>query len=109
MYIWFPYKTPYLPEPQYNNHLPKVHKESLETTYALREGSMSKSGTQATARTYLCTICGERLRRWFQQSPAHARLTGRLLIRRGVENTPQSPMESRQMSRFILYSPHPAR
>jgi hypothetical protein len=25
MYIWFPYKTPYLSEPQYNTPLPKVH------------------------------------------------------------------------------------
>ena len=29
MYIWFPYKTPYLSEPQYNTPLPKVHKGSL--------------------------------------------------------------------------------
>ncbi len=26
MYIWFPYKTPYLSKPQYNTPLPKVHK-----------------------------------------------------------------------------------
>jgi hypothetical protein len=25
MYIWFPYKTPYLSEPQYNTPLPKVY------------------------------------------------------------------------------------
>jgi len=29
MFIWFPYKTPDLSEPQYNTPLPKVHKESL--------------------------------------------------------------------------------
>jgi len=25
MYIWFPHKTPYLSEPQYNTPLPKVY------------------------------------------------------------------------------------
>jgi hypothetical protein len=29
MFIWFPYKTPYLSEPQYNTPFPKVHKQYI--------------------------------------------------------------------------------
>ena len=44
MYIWFPYKTPDLSEPQYNTPLPKVHTNMI--SYSLPNARADETHAQ---------------------------------------------------------------